>query len=107
MIRRPPRSTLFPYTTLFRSGLITLVSIACTCLISLAVLGVTGFVFYRIFKGMSQNSSLVKTGVSAPAVIKLLFWQNSSLVKTGVSAPAVILEVQDTGVSMNNSMQAR
>src|SRR2546429_5581020 len=24
MIRRPPRSTLFPYTTLFRSGLITL-----------------------------------------------------------------------------------
>src|SRR5690348_18200473 len=23
MIRRPPRSTLFPYTTLFRSGLVT------------------------------------------------------------------------------------
>jgi hypothetical protein len=75
------------FTTIFAgSGLITLVSIACTCLISLAVLGVTGFVFYRVFKGMSQNSSLVKTGVSAPAVI---------------------LEVQDTGVSMNNSMQAR
>src|SRR3712207_7130698 len=26
MIRRPPRSTLFPYTTLFRSGLRSLVS---------------------------------------------------------------------------------
>src|SRR2546429_2093895 len=26
MIRRPPRSTLFPYTTLFRSGLQTIVS---------------------------------------------------------------------------------
>src|SRR5260221_10117482 len=26
MIRRPPRSTLFPYTTLFRSGLYGLVS---------------------------------------------------------------------------------
>src|SRR2546430_12400449 len=26
MIRRPPRSTLFPYTTLFRSGLIELVA---------------------------------------------------------------------------------
>src|SRR2546429_502583 len=25
MIRRPPRSTLFPYTTLFRSGVITLI----------------------------------------------------------------------------------
>jgi hypothetical protein len=75
------------FTTVFAgSGLITLVSIACTCLISLAVLGVTGFVFYRIFKGMSQNSNLVKSGVSSPAVI---------------------LEVQDTGVSMNNSMQAR
>ncbi len=75
------------FTTIFAgSGLITLVSIACTCLITLAVLGVTGFFLYRMFKGMSQNSSLVKTGVSAPAVI---------------------LEVQDTGVSMNNSMQAR
>src|SRR5690242_21624392 len=29
MIRRPPRSTLFPYTTLFRSGLVTL---ALSCL---------------------------------------------------------------------------
>src|SRR3712207_7419573 len=27
MIRRPPRSTLFPYTTLFRSGLMTLLLI--------------------------------------------------------------------------------
>src|SRR5256886_17487859 len=27
MIRRPPRSTLFPYTTLFRSALLTLASI--------------------------------------------------------------------------------
>src|SRR5258707_8943131 len=25
MIRRPPRSTLFPYTTLFRSGVVSLV----------------------------------------------------------------------------------
>src|SRR3712207_9308863 len=28
MIRRPPRSTLFPYTTLFRSILLTIVSFA-------------------------------------------------------------------------------
>src|SRR3712207_8521581 len=28
MIRRPPRSTLFPYTTLFRSGLADLSSVA-------------------------------------------------------------------------------
>src|SRR2546426_6084853 len=28
MIRRPPRSTLFPYTTLFRSGLVLLIACA-------------------------------------------------------------------------------
>src|SRR3712207_7565956 len=27
MIRRPPRSTLFPYTTLFRSGLVVLAEV--------------------------------------------------------------------------------
>lgn len=68
------------------SALITIVTIACSCLITLIVLGVTGFFLYRLFKGMSQNSSLVKKGVSAPAVI---------------------LDVQDTGVEMNNSLQAR
>src|SRR5256884_1393941 len=29
MIRRPPRSTLFPYTTLFRSGLAGRVALVC------------------------------------------------------------------------------
>src|SRR5215216_733129 len=73
-------------TLLAGSGLITILSIACTCLITAGVLGATGFFLYRFFKGMSQNSGLVKTGISAPAVI---------------------LDVQDTGVSMNNSMHAR
>src|SRR3712207_8148174 len=36
MIRRPPRSTLFPYTTLFRSPLIVLIAI-----FSISVLGLT------------------------------------------------------------------
>ena len=78
-------STLLAGTGAF-SVLITIVSIACSCLITAIVLGATGFFLYRLFKGMSQNSALVKTGVSAPAVI---------------------LDVQDTGVTMNNSMQAR
>ena len=73
-------------TILAGSGLITILSIACTCLISAIVLGATGFFLYRMLKGMSQNSALVKAGVPAPAVI---------------------LDVQDTGVTMNNSMQAR
>src|SRR6266496_6806822 len=37
MIRRPPRSTLFPYTTLFRSRRGWRGSLACSCLISLPV----------------------------------------------------------------------
>src|SRR5260370_20924704 len=32
MIRRPPRSTLFPYTTLFRSDLLTLAAMGCHAL---------------------------------------------------------------------------
>src|SRR3712207_4676784 len=32
MIRRPPRSTLFPYTTLFRSGLANLISQVATAM---------------------------------------------------------------------------
>ena len=73
-------------TILAGSGLITIVTILCSCLITLIVLGATGFFLYRMFKGLSQNSGLVKTGIPAPAVI---------------------LNVADTGVTMNNSMQAR
>ena len=42
MIRRPPRSTLFPYTTLFRSELLVVVSII--VILSGLVIGVSGFV---------------------------------------------------------------
>src|SRR5258708_25138705 len=46
MIRRPPRSTLFPYTTLFRSvcpGVVHPLVVAATCA-SLATVRVTGMV---------------------------------------------------------------
>src|SRR5690242_21413155 len=42
MIRRPPRSTLFPYTTLFRSTAAKLESVALTALASLVVGAVVG-----------------------------------------------------------------
>ena len=66
--------------------LIAIVSLLFTCGISALVLGVTGFFLYRMFKGMSANRAVLKTGVSAPAVI---------------------LNVEDTGVTMNDSPQAR
>src|SRR5438876_8938097 len=46
MIRRPPRSTLFPYTTLFRSGILDSARVR-TCLaweLGVSVRDVTGFV---------------------------------------------------------------
>src|SRR2546430_11555794 len=46
MIRRPPRSTLFPYTTLFRSGLILL-----TVLVVGTVFGTTIFLKRRKQQG--------------------------------------------------------
>jgi len=68
------------------STLITIVSIVCSCGIAAIVLGGTGFFLFRLFKGMSQKKQLLQTGVSAPAVI---------------------VDVQDTGVTMNDSPQAR
>src|SRR3712207_7215831 len=37
MIRRPPRSTLFPYTTLFRSGFVVLAGLAQCLVVQLTV----------------------------------------------------------------------
>src|SRR2546430_9955056 len=37
MIRRPPRSTLFPYTTLFRSFVVSLWAFAITVILVLAI----------------------------------------------------------------------
>src|SRR3712207_8641149 len=42
MIRRPPRSTLFPYTTLFRSGLTDRLADLDTALRAVAEAGATG-----------------------------------------------------------------
>src|SRR2546427_7152514 len=66
MIRRPPRSTLFPYTTLFRSGSIWLGAdtLACKPFAPLPVLGVPGwwrenenFSFYDEDRKSTRNSS--------------------------------------------------
>jgi len=73
-------------TSAIMSTIITVVSIACSCGITAIVLGVTGFFLFRLFKGMSQNSGLLKTGTPAPAVI---------------------VDVQDTGVTINDNPQAR
>src|SRR5947208_6348408 len=59
MIRRPPRSTLFPYTTLFRSG------------------RVPGAVFYSLQKSVDWTGGWIQRGAGpeadpAPADLKLV-----------------------------------
>ncbi len=65
--------------------IITVVTLCFSGVITIAVLGVTGFFLYRMFKGMGQNSNLMANGVMAPAMI---------------------LNVQDTGASLNDKPQA-
>ena len=71
---------------IFGSGLVTVIVFLCVCISTVVPLGVAGFFLYRMFKNMNQNSALVKTGVSAPAVI---------------------INAEDTGTTMNDSPQVR
>src|SRR3712207_7218134 len=63
MIRRPPRSTLFPYTTLFRSiaGLTTFMTMAYIIFVNPAILGTEG-------TGLPISGVFFATCVAAAAV---------------------------------------
>src|SRR5260370_39579451 len=65
MIRRPPRSTLFPYTTLFRSRLDLLGLIIVGSLASVVVVGLS----FALFEGAYD---FVSTG--RVAWLSLFFW---------------------------------
>ncbi len=68
------------------SGLFTVIILLCVCVSTVVPLGISGFFLFRMFKNMNQNSTVLKTGVSAPAVI---------------------LNAEDTGTTMNDSPQVR
>src|SRR3989454_8261937 len=64
MIRRPPRSTLFPYTTLFRSGYCTLYGDMCG---GLAVISdVPKTMVYRLAKWINRAGEVIP----APSITK-------------------------------------
>src|SRR3712207_7318316 len=60
MIRRPPRSTLFPYTTLFRNGLIPVVTILG---LQLGVLLAGAIITEKIFNWPGIGLLLVDDGI--------------------------------------------
>src|SRR2546430_8413877 len=61
MIRRPPRSTLFPYTTLFRS----LIKRWMLIVISFVVVGLVVYIGSKLTTPVYQASSLVQVAVSS------------------------------------------
>src|SRR5260370_33169644 len=75
MIRRPPRSTLFPYTTLFRSKLfrirmsrnfgmkmLTMTNLSTECLIQLTKLGYDATPFNQILKQNAKREMRLRLG---------------------------------------------
>src|SRR5687768_17812998 len=67
MIRRPPRSTLFPYTTLFRSGILGTIS---RFLIT-KVTGIVGLLTSGISAVLSPILKFLGVGKTAEAVGKV------------------------------------
>src|SRR3712207_9219807 len=65
MIRRPPRSTLFPYTTLFRSPVVTLAVAAAG--LSLARL------VAMVDAALSSSGTDARTGADTDALVRRLF----------------------------------
>src|SRR5438132_6515231 len=62
MIRRPPRSTLFPYTTLFRSSLALVIACMLALLLKINVLGAVlvvafGFLFVTVSSRLTGEIS--------------------------------------------------
>ncbi len=72
------------------SLLVTLLILACSGVFTIAIFVGVGFLIYKAFGSTFKSMA-----------------GNSAVLKTGVSAPATILSVEDTGVTMNYSPQAR
>src|SRR2546427_8613729 len=69
MIRRPPRSTLFPYTTLFRSGGLALLLGWCTrwAALVLAFFTLVASFFFHTYWSVPADAAMMQ---------QLLFWKN-------------------------------
>src|SRR5258706_13685083 len=96
MIRRPPRSTLFPYTTLFRSfgmKMLTMTNLSTECLIQLTKLGYDATPFNQILKQNAKREMRLRLGkvtvadvlAAQPVTTNLLKFMRASIKMIGVS----------------------
>src|SRR5260370_16432626 len=93
MIRRPPRSTLFPYTTLFRSNVTQLHADIGWFIGALAVAIVIGLHFSAAPRQAVRFGWLVLVGLGAQGVIGYTQYFNhlpAGLVWMHVSTPALL-----------------
>src|SRR3712207_9208083 len=94
MIRRPPRSTLFPYTTLFRSFLLGLVAVLLVPLMSAHLRG---------SHHLAQWFGLGVVGLVTVAVVASAFLLVSSSLSRGTSAPALLRDADRKSTRLNSS----
>ncbi|MEP7357111.1 MAG: hypothetical protein ABI847_07715 [Anaerolineales bacterium] len=69
-----PFNTIFGGTMLF-----TVITIVGSCLFTVVIFGVVGFVIYRVMKGMGPNRDILKNGIPAQAIIRQV-WQTGTFV---------------------------
>jgi hypothetical protein len=72
------------------SVLVTILILVCSGLFTVVMLAGMGFMMYKVFGSTFKSMA-----------------GNKAVLQTGVSAPATILSMEDTGVTMNYSPQAR
>ena len=59
--------------------LITAITIVGSCLFTVVIFGVVGFVIWRVMKGMGPNREILKSGIPARAIIRQV-WQTGTFV---------------------------
>src|SRR2546430_5995735 len=84
MIRRPPRSTLFPYTTLFRSvfQMRLLTGFALLALL-LAALGTYGVLAYDVTERTREIGLRLALGATPGKVLRMVLWRTAALALAG------------------------
>src|SRR5690349_24883091 len=93
MIRRPPSTPLFPYTTLFRSKMLTMTNLSTECLIQLTKLGYDATPFNQILKQNAKREMRLRLGkvtvadvlAAQPVTTNLLKFMRASIKMIGVS----------------------
>src|SRR3989442_15296109 len=98
MIRRPPRSTLFPYTTLFRSMQLTPVVVACVSAVTTVVPELIACVVSPLYEavivwmatafGVKLTAQLVETAPVVGLVLALPSVQLEAVRRAHVLTPA-------------------